>query len=238
MTQRRPIAIASDGGLEELRADELPLGLPAQVQIHIGKDTPASKQKPTQHWIRRQIAVRTGALSGLHSRQTLMSLRNLGPGPIQILKMGIGVVCTQAFEKSAQLEFGVMIARHFVSEDTGGLYVDLRGSNNALDDSGGTRYRHVDLKLHSGEPITPGRRIPDDLPMAVQGTWAPARATGVLLPVSHDNLLNYSTAEPLTIKYDQGLVLLTGMSTPASSALDVCITLLYREPRQETNSHD
>lgn len=231
MTGRRPIGLGSDGKLEELSDSDMTPGLPSNVQIHIGSESSSPRQKSTKHWIRRQVSARTGPLSGLVGKQTLMSLRNIGPAPIQILKLGIGVICTAAFKESAQLDFGVMFARHFVGEDIGGRYFDLRGSNNALDDSAGTRYRHVDMRLHSAEPITPGRRIPDALPLAVQATWAPARATGVLLPISQDNLLNFTTSDPLTVQYDQGIVLLSGMCTPPTTALDVYITLLYREQR-------
>jgi hypothetical protein len=232
---RRPI-VMNDGHLQELGDDEL-LGVPASVRIHIDNSTPAvdrpsQKQDTPCSAVTRKLAMSCGPLRGITRKQTLMSLRNPGTQPVQILKYGMGVLCTKAFGKSQQLDFGLMIARSFVSEDQGGHTATFTQTTNVLNTAHKGTAHGLDMRVCGTQAINPGRRSLEGLPVALQVTWAPAGACGVLLVTSDDNMLNFAPhEEPLTLAPNEGLVLLSGFTTPAETSLNVYVSLTYRELR-------
>lgn len=225
-----------EGHLQELGDNEGLLGVPASVRIHIDNSATgterSTKQSPTNAWVTRKLAMSCGPLKTVTRKQTLMSLRNPGTQPVQILKYGLGVLCTKAFNKSQQLDFGLMIARSFVSEDQDGHRVNFTASTNVLNGADKGTPHGLDLRVCGTNTITPGRRSLDGLPVALQVTWAPAGACGVLQVTNDDNMLNFNPyEEPLSLAPNEGLVLLSGFTTPADSSLNVYISMTYRELR-------
>jgi hypothetical protein len=151
------------------------------------------------------VGATSGLMAGIVAAGTVFSFRNIGNTLFIIRRVGVGFLTTTAFTTPQVVDFGLTVARSFVSSDSGGTQISIVGSN--------IKYRtnlqtpmSIDCRIAAAVATTNGTRTLDVNDIGQAGFYSNGLGAGS--PVVLGNLYSHDAGDyALILQQNEGVVI-------------------------------